>query len=41
MVLRHGRAGTERLSEADLVPLITREALIAVADVRPSTAAAR
>ncbi len=41
MVLPQRPAGTERLSEADLVPLITRDALIGVADVRPSTAAAR
>jgi nitrile hydratase len=41
MVLPQRPAGTERLSEADLVPLITRDALIGVADVRPSTAATR
>ncbi|HKA60948.1 MAG TPA: nitrile hydratase subunit alpha [Methylomirabilota bacterium] len=41
MVLPQRPAGTERLSEADLVPLITRDALIGVADARPSTAAAR
>jgi len=41
MVLPQRPAGTERFSEADLVPLITRDALIGVADVRPSTAATR
>jgi nitrile hydratase len=41
MVLPQRPAGAERLSEAELVPLITRDALIGVADVRPSSAAAR
>ena len=41
MVLPQRPAGTERLSEAELVPLITRDALIGVADVRPSAPAAR
>jgi nitrile hydratase len=41
MVLPQRPAGTERFSEAELVPLITRDALIGVADVRPSPAAAR
>jgi nitrile hydratase subunit alpha len=41
MVLPQRPAGAERLSEAALVPLITRDALIGVADVRPSPAAAR
>ena len=41
MVLPQRPAGAERLSEAELVPLITRDALIGVADVRPSPAAAR
>jgi nitrile hydratase len=40
MVLPRRPAGTEGLGEADLVPLITRDALIGVAEVR-STAAAR
>jgi nitrile hydratase len=37
MVLPQRPAGTERLSEAELVPLITRDALIGVADVPPSS----
>ena len=41
MVLPRRPAGTERLTEAELVPLITRDALIGVADVRPRAAAAR
>jgi nitrile hydratase len=41
MVLPQRPAGTEGLSETELVPLITRDALIGVADVRPSAAAAR
>lgn len=41
MVLPQRPAGTEPLSEAALVPLITRDALIGVADVRPSAPAAR
>ena len=35
MVLPQRPAGTERLGEADLVPLITRDALIGVAEVGP------
>jgi nitrile hydratase len=41
MVLPRRPAGTERLAEAELVPLITRDALIGVAEVQPSTTAAR
>jgi nitrile hydratase len=41
MVLPRRPAGTERLAEAELVPLITRDALIGVAEVRPSPTAAR
>ena len=41
MVLPRRPAGTEGLSEAELVPLITRDALIGVAEVRPSATAAR
>jgi len=41
MVLPRRPAGTERLAEAELVPLITRDALIGVAEIRPSTTAAR
>jgi nitrile hydratase len=41
MVLPQRPAGTERLAEAQLVPLITRDALIGVAAVRPPAAAAR
>jgi nitrile hydratase len=41
MVLPRRPAGTERLSEAELVLLITRDALIGVAEVRPAAAAAR
>ena len=40
MVLPQRPAGTEGLSEGELVPLITRDALIGVADVRPATSAA-
>ncbi len=39
MVLPQRPAGTEGLGEADLVPLITRDALIGVAEVRPAAAA--
>ena len=35
MVLPQRPAGTERLGEADLVPLVTRDALIGVAEVAP------
>jgi nitrile hydratase len=35
MVLPRRPAGTERLTEAALVPLITRDALIGVAEVKP------
>src|SRR5262245_37001411 len=38
MVLPQRPAGTERLGEADLVPLITRDALIGVAEIRPTPA---
>src|SRR5262245_53622593 len=41
MVLPQRPDGTEGLSEGELVPLITRDALIGVADVRPSATAAR
>jgi nitrile hydratase len=41
MVLPRRPARTERLAEAELVPLITRDALIGVAEVRPAAAAAR
>jgi nitrile hydratase len=41
MVLPRRPAGTERLAEAEMVPLITRDALIGVAEVRPSPTAAR
>jgi nitrile hydratase len=41
MVLPRRPAGTERLGEAELVPLITRDALIGVAEVRPGAAAVR
>ena len=41
MVLPRRPAGTEGRSEAELVPLITRDTLIGVADVRPSAAAPR
>ena len=41
MVLPQRPAGTEGLGEAELVPLITRDALIGVADVRPPAPAAR
>jgi nitrile hydratase len=33
MVLPQRPAGTERLGETDLVPLVTRDALIGVAEV--------
>jgi len=36
MVLPRRPAGTERLGEAELVPLITRDALIGVAEPRPT-----
>jgi nitrile hydratase subunit alpha len=39
MVLPRRPPGTERLGEAELVPLITRDALIGVAEVRPAAAA--
>lgn len=39
MVLPRRPAGTERLGEAELVPLITRDALIGVAEIRPAAAA--
>ena len=35
MVLPQRPAGTERLGETDLVPLVTRDALIGVAEVAP------
>ena len=41
MVLPQRPPGTERLGEAELVPLVTRDALIGVAEVRPSAAAVR
>ena len=41
MVLPQRPAGTDGLGEAELVPLITRDALIGVADVRPPAPAAR
>jgi nitrile hydratase len=41
MVLPQRPPGTERLAEAELVELITRDALIGVAEVRPAAAAAR
>ncbi len=41
MVLPQRPAGTERLAETELVELITRDALIGVAEVRPAAAAAR
>jgi nitrile hydratase subunit alpha len=41
MVLPRRPVGTERLSEAELVPLITRDALIGVAEVRASPTPAR
>jgi nitrile hydratase subunit alpha len=37
MVLPQRPAGSERMSEAELIPLITRDALIGVADVRLSS----
>jgi nitrile hydratase len=40
MVLPRRPAGTERLAETELVPLITRDALIGVAEVRPAAAGA-
>ena len=39
MVLPRRPAGTERLGEAELVPLITRDALIGVAEIRPAATA--
>jgi nitrile hydratase len=39
MVLPRRPAGTERLTEAALVPLITRDALIGVAEVKPPATA--
>jgi nitrile hydratase len=41
MVLPQRPAGAERLSEAELIPLITRDALIGVAEVQSAAAAAR
>ena len=41
MVLPQRPAGTDGLGEAELVPLITRDALIGVADVRPPAPVAR
>jgi len=41
MVLPRRPPGTEGLTEAALVPLITRDALIGVAEVRPAARAAR
>src|SRR5258706_12991248 len=41
MVLPQRPAGTEGLGEAELVPLITRDALIGVAEVRPPAPPAR
>jgi nitrile hydratase len=41
MVLPQRPAGTDGLDEARLVPLITRDALIGVAEVRPTAASAR
>jgi len=41
MVLPRRPAGTEGLGEDDLVPLITRDALIGVAEVAPAAAARR
>jgi nitrile hydratase len=41
MVLPQRPAATERLTEAQLVPLITRDALIGVAEVQPAAAAPR
>jgi nitrile hydratase subunit alpha len=38
MVLPRRPAGTEGLAEAELVPLVTRDALIGVAEVRPAAA---
>jgi nitrile hydratase len=40
MVLPQRPPGTEGLGEAELVPLITRDALIGVAEVRPAAPAA-
>ena len=39
MVLPQRPPGTERLAEGELVPLISRDALIGVSEVRPSAAA--
>jgi nitrile hydratase len=41
MVLPERPAGTEHLSEAALVPLVTRDAMIGVARVQAATAARR
>ena len=41
MVLPERPSGTEHLSEADLVPLVTRDAMIGVAKVQPPAAPAR
>jgi len=41
LVLPERPAGTERLSEADLSTLVTRDSMIGVAVVKPSAAAAR
>jgi nitrile hydratase len=41
LVLPERPAGTERLSEAELAALVTRDAMIGVAVVKPPAAAAR
>ena len=41
MVLPERPSGTEHLSEADLVPLVTRDAMIGVAKVQAPVTAAR
>jgi nitrile hydratase len=41
LVLPERPAGTERLSEAELAALVTRDSMIGVAQVRPSGPAAR
>jgi len=41
MVLPERPAGTEHLSEAELVPLVTRDAMIGVAKVQAPVTAAR
>jgi nitrile hydratase len=41
MVLPERPSGTEHLSEADLVPLVTRDTMIGVARVQFPTAPAR